>query len=175
MKDRGIMLKMDYRHEQGMDIFGLLQRISGTSPVDVMNVRLMVEPQAASAAASNATDSDLKGISDAHDAAKQCQEPATFELLDAEFHKRIFAATRNELLTCVNDILGVIRSQTPWIEIKRRSYSEARRLAYCSDHDAILKALYARDMAGAALAMRKHLLAVNDNLFGMGGATQHRP
>jgi DNA-binding FadR family transcriptional regulator len=169
MRDRGLLLKMDYRHEQGTDIFGLLQRISGTSPVDVMNVRMMVEPQAAAVAASNATDTDLNHIREAHEAAIECHEPATFELLDAEFHKRIFAATRNELLTCLHDILRVIRNQTPWIEIKRRSYSEDRRLAYCDDHELILKSLFARDAESAAKTMRAHLVSVNRNLFGSSG------
>jgi DNA-binding FadR family transcriptional regulator len=129
---------MDYRHEQCTDIFGLLQRISGTSPVDMMNVRMMVEPQAAAAAASNATDADLNHIREAHEAAIDCHEPATFELLDAEFHKRIFAATRYQLLTCLHDILRLIRNQTQWIEIKRHSYSEDRRPVYCDDYELIL-------------------------------------
>jgi DNA-binding FadR family transcriptional regulator len=161
-----MIMKIDYQHDQGADIYGVLQRISGASPVDVMNVRMMVEPHAAAAAASNATDADLSLIKDAHETAIACTEATAFEVQDAEFHKRIFSATRNELLTCLHDILRVIRNQTPWVEIKRRSYSEERRLAYCEDHAVIVKALYARDATGAANAMRTHLAAVNRNLFG---------
>jgi DNA-binding FadR family transcriptional regulator len=167
--NRSLQVKMDYRQDEGTDIFGLLQRISGTSPVDVMNVRLMVEPQAAAAAASNATDVDLASIREAHEAAVACNETSSFEAHDAEFHKRIFSATRNELLTCLDDILRVIRTQSPWIEIKRRSYSEERRLGYCADHDQIVKALFGRDAKKAAKAMRSHLIAVNRNLFGVEG------
>jgi DNA-binding FadR family transcriptional regulator len=150
------------------DLFAILQRIEGTSPVDVLNVRMMVEPQAAAAAASNATEADLAAIRDAHEAAMAANEQSLFESLDAEFHKRIFAATRNELMTCLHDILRVIRNQSPWIEIKRRSYTEARRQGYCADHAAIVGALYGRDAAGAAAAMRAHLLSVNQNLFSGG-------
>jgi DNA-binding FadR family transcriptional regulator len=158
-------MKIDYQHEYGSDIFGVLQKISGASPVDVMNVRMMVEPQAAAVAASNATDADLSLILEAHEAATACKEVAAFEAQDAEFHKRIFAATRNELLTSLHDILRVIRNQSAWIENKRRSFSEIRRLAYCSDHKTIVQALYARDPERAAAAMRHHLIAVNSNLF----------
>jgi DNA-binding FadR family transcriptional regulator len=158
--------KPDHRHG---DLFALLQRIQGTSPVDVLNVRMMVEPQAAAAAASNATEADLAAIGAAHEAATAATEQSLFESLDAEFHKRIFAATRNELLACLHDILRVIRNQSPWIEIKRRSYTEERRLGYCADHGAIVKMLYARDADSAAKAMRDHLMAVDWNLFGAGG------
>jgi DNA-binding FadR family transcriptional regulator len=159
-------MKIDYQHEQGADIYGVLQRISGASPVDVMNLRMMVEPYAAAAAASNATDADLALIKEAHHAATICIEASAFEMQDAEFHKRIFAATRNELLTCLHDILRVIRNQIPWIEIKRRSYSDDRRLSYCDDHAAILAALYARNPELASNTMRAHLVCVNRNLFG---------
>jgi DNA-binding FadR family transcriptional regulator len=158
-------MRIDYQHEYGNDIFGVLQKISGSSPVDVMNVRMMVEPQAAAIAASNATDADLSLIFEAHQVASACKEVAAFEVQDAEFHKRIFAATRNELLTSLHDILRVIRNQSAWIENKRRSFSEARRLAYCAEHAQIHRALSARDAEGAANAMRAHLVAVNRNLF----------
>jgi DNA-binding FadR family transcriptional regulator len=169
MTNRSINQRTEPRQDQATDILTFLKRISGTSPVDVINGRMIVEPQAAAAAASNATDTDLEYIRKAHEMAMACQEPAAFEMQDAEFHKRIFASTRNELLTSLHDILRVIRNQKAWIEIKRRGFTEERRLAYCADHDAILKALYARNAEGAAMAMRAHLTSVNRNLFGRGG------
>ena len=168
MTSRGATQKFDYGNEQGAGMLGLLRRIAGASPMDVMNVRLMVEPHAAAAAASNATDADLAQIREAHAAASDAFEPAEFERLDAELHKRVFAATRNELLTSLHDILRVVRNQSPWIEIKRRSYSAERRLGYCADHAAIVGALFARDAVTAARTMRAHLMAVNRNLFGGG-------
>jgi DNA-binding FadR family transcriptional regulator len=144
----------------------LLQRISGTSPVDVMAARLMVEPHAAAAAAVNATAADLANIREAHEDATQETDPASFEKLDAEFHVRIFGATRNELLLSLHDILRVIRNQPAWIEMKRRRYTEARRRAYCEDHEAIVQALFARNADLASEMMKTHLANVHRNLFG---------
>ncbi len=93
-------------------------------------------------------------------------EPGGFEKLDAEFHVRIFAAARNGLLFSLHAIPRLIRNQPAWIEMKRRRYSEARRRSYCSDHEAILQALFARDAERAAEAMKTHLLNVHRNLFG---------
>ncbi len=147
----------------------IMQRMAGTSPLDIMNVRMIVEPQAASAAASNASSSDLAGIREAHEKAVSCLETDLFEGWDAEFHKRIFASTRNEFLTSLHDILRVIRNREPWLELKRRTFSEARRQAYCDDHAAILERLVARDAEGASSEMRRHLASVSRNLFGESG------
>jgi len=148
------------------EIHTLLQRISGTSPVDVMAVRLMVEPHAAAQAAASATSAELEAIRNCHDRAAAEADPNEFEKRDAEFHAQIFLATRNELLVSLHDILRVIRNQPSWVEIKRRSASDARRRAYCEEHDQIVRALLDHDPDAAAQAMRAHLLTVNQNLFG---------
>jgi DNA-binding FadR family transcriptional regulator len=75
-----------------------------------MAARLMVEPHAA-AAAVNATTADLASIGETHEDATREFDARSFEKLDAEFHVRIFAATRDELLLGLHDILRVIRNQ----------------------------------------------------------------
>ena len=148
------------------EIHTLLQRIAGTSPVDVMAVRLMVEPHAAAQAAASATSAELDAIRNCHDRATAETDPQEFEKRDADFHAQIFLATRNELLVSLHDILRVIRNQPSWVEIKRRSASDGRRRTYCGEHDQIVRALLDHDPDAAAQAMRDHLLTVNHNLFG---------
>jgi DNA-binding FadR family transcriptional regulator len=150
------------------DLRMLLERISGSGPLDVQSARLMIEPYAAATAASNATSADLDAIRETHEAAAAATAMDAFERLDGEFHKRIFAATRNDLLACVHDILNVIRGQSAWVDIKRRSFTEERRLSYCDDHGRIVEALSRRDAAAAAEAMRAHLTGISRNLFGTG-------
>jgi DNA-binding FadR family transcriptional regulator len=166
MKAKITSSKLELKPTDTADMLGLLQRLSGTSPVDVMAARLMVEPHAAAAAALNATTADLSGIREAHEDAIRETDPGSFEKLDAEFHVRIFAATRNELLLSLHDILRVIRNQPAWIEMKRRRYTEARRRGYCEDHDAIVQALFARNSDLASETMKRHLVNVHRNLFG---------
>jgi len=60
----------------------------------------------------------------------------------------------------------VVRNRNPWIELKRKTFSENRRLDYCAQHARILTALQARDAEGAAEAMRLHMEAIHVNLFG---------
>jgi DNA-binding FadR family transcriptional regulator len=166
MKTKIFSSKLEIKPTDTAEMLGLLQRISGTSPVDVMAARLMVEPHAAAAAAVNATTADLASIREAHEDATRETDPGSFEKLDAEFHVRIFAATRNELLLSLHDILRVIRNQPAWIEMKRRRYTEARRRGYCEDHETIVQALFARNSDLASETMKRHLVNVHRNLFG---------
>ena len=152
--------------EIGDDLIAVMRRIAGTSPLDIMNVRKIVEPQAAEAAANHANEASLASIREAHVAAERAMDMDTFEHWDAEFHKRIFASTRNEFLTSLDDMVRVIRNQAPWRELKRRSFNPERRLIYCREHERLLAALEKRDAGGAAKAMRTHLESVASNLFG---------
>jgi DNA-binding FadR family transcriptional regulator len=83
----------------------------------------------------------------------------SFETADNEFHRRVFISTRNELLLSLDDMPLAIRSRHPMVEIRRRKFNEARRLACCGQNAAIVKALVFRDSSGAARAMRAHLTA----------------
>jgi DNA-binding FadR family transcriptional regulator len=150
----------------GGDLATIMQSMTGVSPLDIMNVRLIIEPQATAAAASNASEAAIAGIIEAHEEATKSLDMEVFERWDAELHKRIFTSTRNEFLTNLHDILKVIRNRGSWLEIKRRTFSEARRLAYCDDHQLIVVALKARNPEEASKAMRAHLAAVSHNLFG---------
>ena len=89
-----------------------------------------------------------------------------FERWDAELHHRIFACSRNELLREIHNVLRVLRNQSAWFEMKKRSFSEERRSGYCAEHQALVDALLRRDPEDARLAMRRHLQSVESNLLG---------
>lgn len=141
-------------------------RMRKASPGDMMEVRLVLEPHAASIAAVSASTSELKSVEEAHRHAKDACEIAMFEHWDAEFHDRIVASGRNELFRDICSLVGALRNQDAWFEMKQRSFSEARRAAYCLEHEAILAALLRHDPDAAANAMRAHLLSVRANLLG---------
>lgn len=144
----------------------IMKNVTGVSPADLMAVRMIVEPQAAALAATTASSADLDLIAEAHLRATAETDTTPFEHWDAVFHQRIFAAARNELLLSLHDILRVVRNRNPWIELKRKTFSENRRLDYCAQHAAILAALQNRDADGAAATMRGHMEAIHTNLFG---------
>lgn len=153
------------RHDSRIDFVDVIQKLTGVSPIDMMAVRQILEPRATALAATNASASDLHEIAAAHAAAVEALETETFEHWDAELHQRIFVGSRNELLNHLHEVLRLIRNQDLWRDIKRRSFSPARRRVYCGEHKAIVDALMRRDVEAASTAMRVHLDTVSRNLF----------
>jgi len=141
-------------------------RMEGTSPADMMEIRQLLEPAAASFAATNASASELNAVREAHKIACASEDMPTFEHWDAEFHHRIFACSRNDFLKEIHNLMRILRNQRPWFEMKKRSFSEERRATYCSEHQVVLDALLARDSEGASNAMLTHLRTVERNLLG---------
>lgn len=159
---RGTVMKAQASDE----LAAILAKVSGASPLDLLNLRLIIEPQAAATAASHASAEDLAMIIDADRHAAASLDLDVFEHWDNEFHRRIYAGTRNEFLVNLFGILSIIRHREPIMDIRRRAFSEERRLAYCRQHVEITGALQARDAKAAALAMRGHLAARRRNYFG---------
>jgi DNA-binding FadR family transcriptional regulator len=154
------------RAGNGSSLDGIAARMRGTSPGDLMEIRLLLEPWAAASAATNASASELASVEEAHRNAEASADMPTFEHWDAEFHHRVFACLRNDLLKELHNLLRALRNQSPWYEVKRRSFSEDRRLRYCEEHGAVLDSLLERDPEGARDAMRRHLVTVKANLIG---------
>jgi DNA-binding FadR family transcriptional regulator len=152
--------------DDGHDLVRIVARLAGTSPLDIMNMRLIIEPEAASSAAANASATELAAITEAHETASATTEMFAFEHWDTVFHQRIFMATRNDLLRNLNDVLTIIRSQPRIAGIRRRGFTEERRRSTCEQHAAVVSALIARDPEGSAEAMRQHLAAHSRHLFG---------
>jgi DNA-binding FadR family transcriptional regulator len=151
--------------DETQSLMNVMGRIAGSSPLDVMNVRLIVEPTAAAVSAANARPTDLIAIRNAHELATASLEIEPFEAWDGEFHKRVFESTRNDFLTTLHDILKAIRTRKSWLDMKRRNFSDARRQKYCQEHAAIYQAIADRDPTRAAQAMREHMMTIQNNLF----------
>lgn len=152
--------------EAASPLLDIVERLKQVSPADMMEFRLLLEPAAAELAAINASAAELAAIRDAHAAAKAAAAMPDFEHWDTELHRRIFAAARNGLLHEMHELLRILRTQAPWFEMKQRSFSEARRQAYCAQHEAIVDAIERRLPADASAAMRAHLRSVRENLLG---------
>jgi DNA-binding FadR family transcriptional regulator len=144
----------------------IVARMEGASPADMMEVRLLIEPAAAAFAATNASAAELAAVEEAHRAACAADHLAAFEQWDAELHHRIFACSRNDLLREIHALMRSLRNRGPWFEMKRRSFSEERRLRYCAEHAAVAAALRQRHPEGARTAMATHLRTVAANMLG---------
>ena len=147
-------------------LLAIMRQISGTSPLDIMAVRQMIEPQVAAVAAANAREEDFERLREAHETALASTDIDGFEHWDGIFHKRLFESTRNDFLTALHEVLYLIRTRDRWMQVKRRAFSEERRQRYCAEHEEIYRAITSRNTLAAAATMRRHMLSVSMFLFG---------
>jgi DNA-binding FadR family transcriptional regulator len=148
------------------DLLKILHTVSGASPLDILNLRLIIEPQAAATATSHASAHDIESIKDADLHASKSYDLESYQYWDNEFHRRIYVGTHNEFLINLFSVLSIIRHRAPINDIRARTFTETRRLEYCTQHHLILEALQARNAPKAAQEMRAHLMLRHRNYFG---------
>lgn len=144
----------------------LVRRIETASPVEIMEVRLMVEPQAAELATARANGAELDAMEQCLVQGEAALTVADFEMWDGLFHQTLVAACRNQLLIDIYDAINSVRRQAHWAALKERTMTEARRRNVEQQHRRIVGAMRARDAALAAQEMLRHLQDVRRNLVG---------
>jgi DNA-binding FadR family transcriptional regulator len=137
-----------------------------TSPAEIMQVRLVIEPPVAALAARIATNVDLERIRGHLDAGGGSTDFESFEAADARLHRAIAEAAHNGLLLNMFDVMNTARALPVWGSLKRRTSTPERRHCYHTEHTAIVEALHDRDPEEAQKAMQEHLRNVTDNLLG---------
>jgi DNA-binding FadR family transcriptional regulator len=136
------------------------------SPARLMEARMMLEVAILPLVVANATNKDLKGLTAILNAADVAKTVADFERQDTEFHYRLAASAHNDLLSNFAEMVIEARRGTEWGRAKQKSSTLPHRRLYQRDHRRILQAVRNRDLEDAVAAMKKHLLAVQENLVG---------
>jgi DNA-binding FadR family transcriptional regulator len=144
----------------------LLGPMEHASPSEIMEVRLIFEPQSALIAAGRASPEELRAIELAYRNSVAAKGAAEFEEWDARFHLAIVRATRNTMLIDYCAAINVARQQPQWHRLKRRSTTAESRSVYDRQHGAVLAALQDRDADAARAALQRHLAEVRDRLLG---------
>ena len=137
-----------------------------TSPAEIMQVRLTIEPPIAALAARLANQADLDRITGFLRAGERSGTFETFEAQDSGLHRAIAQAAHNGLLMSMFDMMSTARALPVWGSLKRRTSTPERRASYREGHARVVTALADRDPAGAETAMRAHLRDVSDDLLG---------
>lgn len=140
--------------------------LTDMTPVDVMAVRTLLEPQAMTLVVTHATTRDIDEMQRCAlggDAAETYDE---FELWDTALHRAVIRGTHNPLLVYLYTAVETARHGPLWGELKRRHDSPRQRDRYRDQHHAVVDAVRARDASAAAAAMRGHMAAISANIFG---------
>ena len=144
----------------------LLGRIHGASPAEVMELRLMIEPQVIDLAVARANTANFATLNQCLERGEAAQSIPEFELWDGLLHLEILKSARNQLLIDIYDALNGVRRQAQWGKLKERTLTSERRTLYERQHRDIVAALKARDAALARDALVTHLKSVRETLVG---------
>ena len=137
-----------------------------TSPAELMEARLAMEPAIIDMAIRNANQADLQRMDACCANAESAQTLEDFEHWDAELHQAIADAAHNSFVANVFNLMKTVRAQGDWGQLKKKSVTPERRVAYQREHRAIVEALRDRDAARARELTLGHLLHVRQNLLG---------
>jgi DNA-binding FadR family transcriptional regulator len=135
-----------------------------TNPLEVMEVRLSVEPVMARLTALRASRCDIDRLSRLAEDTATAREPAEYEAADAAFHRRIAEASRNALFLSLYDTLSASRNDAAWRRLGENAHCYKRQAVYAKFHREIAKAIAGRDGATAERLMYDHLSDVQQHI-----------
>jgi len=144
----------------------LARRIQNASPSEIMEVRLIIEPQAAECAAARANGAELDAMAECLKKGESAPTITEFEMWDGLFHQTLVASCRNQLLIDIYDAINAVRRKADWSALKERVLTPVRRKATEKQHRGILAAVRSRDAQRAGLEMKNHLIDVRRSLVG---------
>ena len=137
-----------------------------TSPAELMEARLALEPAIMDMVVRNATAADFDRMEACCANAEDAPTLELFEHWDGALHEAIADAAQNAFVTNVFKLMNAVRAQGEWGQLKKRSVTPERRLAYQAEHRQLVGALKDRDVDRARALTQEHLLHVRRNLLG---------
>ena len=137
-----------------------------TSPLEMNEVRIAIEPQMVRLAIANASARELDQL---RDALRQCEDcggdPDKFARGDAAFHMALAHCSRNKLMYWLYERISEVRRHSQWRTMKAKLLTPERMDYYNGQHRSLYEAIVARDTASAVRLIKEHLYGVHDDLL----------
>lgn len=135
--------------------------------MEVMEVRLRIEPQLAQLAAARAKPQDIIRMRELSEKIRQsaAADADTRELWDGALHRLIAQSAGNTFFLGIFDVINRVRQSDLWQSVREATRSDADMSVSFAQHAAIIDAIEARDVKGAGEAMLRHLLSIQENLI----------
>lgn len=146
------------------DMFGT-DPVRQTSPAELMDARLALEPAILELVVGNATAEDFERMQACCEQAEAATTLEEFEHWDGQLHEVIARAAHNSFVTSVFRLMNQVRDQGEWGMLKKRSVTPQRRLQYQDEHRRLVAALRQRDLDAARAETLEHLRHVRRNLL----------
>jgi DNA-binding FadR family transcriptional regulator len=137
-----------------------------TSPHELMEMRLILEPQIAKFAAMRATHQQIIHMRYCVKKTGSVTDSEAYELWDAMLHRAVAEAAHNSLLLVVFDAFNEVRNMTEWGRLRDIVVSSrAVQLCWWRQHEAFVEAIANRDPERAEEMARRHVEKVSSQMF----------
>ncbi|MCC5976932.1 MAG: FadR family transcriptional regulator [Salinarimonas sp.] len=132
---------------------------SEPSVADILNARLMFQPEMCAVAARNATEDDIHALQLRNRAiTHEIHTPDTAARYYRDFHLAIARATHNPFAHgLMLSIWQAARAHPEWEKLRQLLQSPERQVRWRDEHEGILAALAKRHRGEARAAMRSHV------------------
>ncbi|ASV66557.1 FadR/GntR family transcriptional regulator [Cytobacillus sp. FSL W7-1323] len=143
-----------------------LQYISLEEVFELLELRMIMETEAAALAANRRDSSDLEKIKKALKGLEETlTNPDEVGLqADLDFHKYMIEATKNSFMVGVMDNIGDLYRKAVAFSLKKNLGLQRKRESVYLEHEAIYKAIESQDEENARKAMKNHLQNVRKKL-----------
>lgn len=138
-----------------------------TSPMELIQTRIAIEPYIVKLAVTNASNRDLRQLEDAVTQLERTRDDSdAFSIADETFHLILAQCSQNPLLIWIYQRINDIRNHTQWIARKDNVLTPETVDHYNMQHRAILSAIKRRDAPRAMEIMTEHLRRARTDLKG---------
>jgi len=138
-----------------------------TSPLELIDVRLGIEPQIVRLAVANATAMDIERMRKALIKVESASgDPEAFSRADAEFHLAMAECTRNRLMVWLYQLVNETRSHDQWTAMKESILVPKRIAQYNAHHRHLYNMIAKRNLEAALDTIYDHLDKARGDLVG---------
>jgi DNA-binding FadR family transcriptional regulator len=135
------------------------------NPREIMEARLMIEPELARLASIRGTRKDFEEMDACLEKLSGSENQSTWHTWDTRLHRTIAKAAENKILLAVFDLVHSNRSKEIWGNLREILNTPDRMRDVHREHLAFTRAIQLRAPKEAEDLMRAHLLAVRRIIF----------
>ncbi|MGB5709173.1 MAG: FCD domain-containing protein [Arenicellales bacterium] len=140
-----------------------------TSPLELIEARLAIEPYIVKLVVLNANNRDLNRLEQALEQANNTDhDPEAFSQADEAFQLMLATCSQNPLLIWIYQRINDIRSHNQWSARKANILTPLKIRAYNEQHRQLLEAIRHRDQIEASDIISSHLKQARQDITGVG-------
>ncbi len=138
-----------------------------TSPLELIETRLAIEPHIVKLVVLNANNRELKNLEQAlHNVLRSTHNPNNFSSADEAFHLMLAQCSHNPLLIWIYQRINDVRSHAQWNQRKMNILTASKIRQYNEQHSALVRSIKRRNMEEASNLMIRHLTQAKKDLLG---------